>query len=243
MKPPSTFPETPDIETSSDNYAQRFAGAIGAWFLRVQEDATLHMLRDFPNAQLLDVGGGHGQLTPALVQRGYGVTVLGSHVCCRNRIQSLIDQNLCTFEVGNILDLPYPDRAFDIVISYRLLPHVVQWKQCISELTRVAQYVVLIDYPSTRSVNYIAPLLFQLKKRLEGNTRSFLSFRESELLWTFQACGFKRIDRFPEFFFPMVVHRVLKSPKLSSTIEHICQIVGLTSILGSPIILKLIREL
>jgi hypothetical protein len=31
----SDFPETADIETSSDDYARRFAGKIGAWFLHV----------------------------------------------------------------------------------------------------------------------------------------------------------------------------------------------------------------
>ena len=66
----SHFPETADIETSSDGYAQRFAGAVGAWFLRVQEDATLRLLHAFPNARILDVGGGHGQLAPPLYAMG-----------------------------------------------------------------------------------------------------------------------------------------------------------------------------
>ncbi|NEO49979.1 MAG: class I SAM-dependent methyltransferase, partial [Moorea sp. SIO4A3] len=57
------FPETADIETSSEDYASRFAGEIGAWLLKVQEDATLKMLTPYPKATILDVGGGHGQLT------------------------------------------------------------------------------------------------------------------------------------------------------------------------------------
>ena len=61
------FSETADIETSSDDYAARFAGEIGAWLLKVQEEATLRMLAAYPNAKILDVGGGHGQLTGALI--------------------------------------------------------------------------------------------------------------------------------------------------------------------------------
>jgi 2-polyprenyl-3-methyl-5-hydroxy-6-metoxy-1,4-benzoquinol methylase len=237
----SPFPETADIETSSDNYAQRFAGEIGAWFLQVQEDITLRMLHPFPAARILDVGGGHGQLAPALVRHGYSVTVLGSDESCQQRIQDLITRNLCAFKVGNILDLPYTNQEFDIVVSYRLLPHVQAWRQCVAELTRVARQAVLIDYPSIRSVNYIAPLLFKVKRGLEGNTRPYTSFKESELLTVFRNNNFQRADRFPEFFFPMVLHRMMKSRGVSALLERFCRIAGLTAILGSPVILKLIR--
>jgi 2-polyprenyl-3-methyl-5-hydroxy-6-metoxy-1,4-benzoquinol methylase len=235
------FPETADIETSSDNYAQRFAGKVGAWFLQVQEDATLHLLRPFPTARILDVGGGHGQLTPALVRHGYQVTVLGSDTSCQQRIQELVAHNLCAFQVGNILDLPYANQEFDIVVSYRLLPHVQEWRQCIAELTRVAHHAVLIDYPSIRSVNYIAPLLFKAKKGFEGNTRPYTSFHERELLTAFRRNSFRCAERFPEFFFPMVLHRMMKFQGLSSLLENVCRIVGLTAILGSPVIVKFIR--
>jgi 2-polyprenyl-3-methyl-5-hydroxy-6-metoxy-1,4-benzoquinol methylase len=237
----SPFPETADIETSSDDYARRFAGEVGAWFLRVQEDATMRMLRLYPGARVLDVGGGHGQLAPALVRHGYQVTVLGSDASCQKRIQELIQHNLCAFKVGNVLDLPYVEQEFDIVVSYRLLPHVQQWQQCLAELTRVARQAVLIDYPAIRSVNYIAPLLFKLKKGLEGNTRPYTSFKESELLTVFHHNNFRCAGRFPEFFFPMVLHRMMKHQGWSAFLENACRVVGFTAILGSPVILRLIR--
>jgi ubiquinone/menaquinone biosynthesis C-methylase UbiE len=234
--------EKADIETSSEDYAGRFSGAVGAWFLKVQEEATLRMLAPYRGASVLEVGGGHGQLTNGLVQNGYQVTILGSSDICKMRIQRFIDENRCSFKVGNILDLPYPNETFDIVISYRLLPHVMQWKQFIGELTRVAREVVLVDYPSVRSINYLTPLLFQFKKRLEGNTRRFTSFRESELLEVFGSFGFRRADRYPEFFLPMVFHRISKSPKLSSVVEKAFRLSGATYLFGSPLILKLVRK-
>ncbi|WP_293161376.1 hypothetical protein [Okeania sp. SIO2C9] len=51
----TNFPETADVETSSDDYASRFAGDIGAWLLKVQEEATLTMLAPYPNGKILDV--------------------------------------------------------------------------------------------------------------------------------------------------------------------------------------------
>lgn len=236
------FPETADIETSSDDYARRFTGKVGNWFLKVQEEATLRMLQPYPAAKILDVGGGHGQLTPALIQKGYQVTVLGSHNVCQARIQTFVEQQVCTFEVGNVLDLPYSNQAFDVVLSYRLLPHVTQWQRFLSELTRVARKAVILDYPEIRSVNYIAPRLFGFKKRLEGNTRPFTCYRESQLLAVVNPLGFVRADRYPEFFLPMVLHRIGRSPTLSALLENLCRQIGLTTVFGSPVILKLVSE-
>src|SRR5437867_1321195 len=106
------FPETPDIETSSEDYALRFSGKVGSWFLAVLEEATLRMLAPYPGAKILDVGGGHGQLTNALVRNGYQVTILGSSDSCKTRVQKLLEENRCEFKVGDILDIPYPNQSF-----------------------------------------------------------------------------------------------------------------------------------
>lgn len=63
------YPETADIETSSDDYASRFAGATGAWMLDVQRDATIRLMGDDTDS-ILDVGGGHGQLARPLCETG-----------------------------------------------------------------------------------------------------------------------------------------------------------------------------
>jgi ubiquinone/menaquinone biosynthesis C-methylase UbiE len=239
---PDTFPETADIETSSDDYARRFAGKIGAWFLKIQEEATLNMLAPYPGAAVLDVGGGHGQITGPLLAKGYNVTVLGSSTSCQKRIQHFVSTNQCTFDTGNILSLPYADRAFDVVISYRLLPHVTRWQPYLAELTRVARQAVIIDFPTKQSVNYIAPFLFQFKKRVEQNTRLYTCFHESDLLQFFQSLGFTRGARYAQYFLPMVFYRMMKSPRAATAVEHLFRQVGLTSLFGSPIILKVIRE-
>lgn len=238
----SDFPETADIETSSENYATRFAGKIGAWLLHVQEAATLKMLADYPQARVLDVGGGHGQLTKALIEYGYDVTVLGSAEVCKARIQTYLDQQQCHFQVGNVLAMPYPDNAFDIVISYRFLAHVTQWKTFLSELTRVSKIAVLVDYPTVRSINYITPLLFKLKKGLEGNTRPYTCYNETDLIDYFESLKFSTADRYAQFALPMVIHRTLKRPKLSSFLEDGLRLTGLTRWFGSPVILKVSRS-
>ncbi len=236
------FPEIADIETASEDYASRFSGAIGKWLLEVQAKATLEMLATDPTKTVLDVGGGHGQLTKPLIDQGYQVKVVGSDLSCQQRIQTYLDQDLCSFEVANVLALPYPDEAFDVVISYRFLAHVTQWQNFISELARVAKQAVIVDYPTQRSINAIAPYLFKIKKGIEGNTRPFTSYRESEILNYSQSLGLKLTARYPQFFIPMVIHRALKSPRVSSVLENSIRLSGLTSLLGSPVIAKFSKK-
>ena len=237
-----SFPETADIETSSDAYASRFSGAAGSWFLKIQLDTTLKMLEPYPGASVLEVGGGHGQLTAGLIEAGYKVSVLGSDESCQTRIRDLVESGQCQFQAGNVLALPYPDDAFDMAISYRFLAHVEQWKPFMSELARVAKKAVLIDYPTLRSINYITPLLFNLKKGVEKNTRPYTCYNESELLSYADSLGMKVGDRYAQFFWPMVLHRVMKQPVISSILEGSTRVVGLSRLLGSPIILKLVSK-
>jgi 2-polyprenyl-3-methyl-5-hydroxy-6-metoxy-1,4-benzoquinol methylase len=236
------YPETADIETSSEEYARRFAGEIGTWFLSIQEEATLKMLLPYQKASILDVGGGHGQLAAALVDEGHHVTVLGSAEICGRRIQRLINSDRCSFKVGNILDLPFPDQSIDVVISFRLLSHVTGWKDFLSELARVARKAVILDYPEVKSVNIVEPYFFGIKKNLEGNTRSFKCFREADLIAFFNSMGFSYGQHFREFFLPMVLHRKLSTPKISLFLERLFRRLGFTEKFGSPAILKVVRE-
>jgi 2-polyprenyl-3-methyl-5-hydroxy-6-metoxy-1,4-benzoquinol methylase len=236
------FPETADIESSSDAYATRFAGPAGAWMLEVQERITAGFLSDRAGASVLDVGGGHGQLAIPLCRRGYAVTVLGSDVSCRHRIRSIVERGDCTFLVGNVVDLPFPDRSFDAAISFRMLTHCHQWPQLIAELCRVARSTVIVDYPTRQSLNAIAPLLFGAKKKFEKNTRTWRLFRHAEVRAEFEKQGFVLRRRRAQFFLPMVLHRMFKSRRLSAALEHGCRIAGLTRLWGSPVILHMERR-
>lgn len=236
------FPETADIETSSDDYATRFAGEVGAWFLKLQEDATLKMLKPYPGATVLDVGGGHGQTTTALVNAGYKVTVLGSDESCANRIRPFVEAGQVAFKVGNVIDLPYEARSFDVVLSYRLVPHVERWQELLTDFARVADKAVVVDYPESLSFNAITPLLFGFKKKLEGNTREYTLFRRKQLMEIFEQNGFQYTARVPEFFLPMVLHRKLKNVRISSLMEGVSRQLGLTRLFGSPVILKVTRK-
>lgn len=234
--------ETADIETSSDDYAARFSGAVGEWFLAVQEGITVSMLAGCPGVSVLDVGGGHGQLAGPLCRRGFPVTVLGSDESCRRRIDGLVESGACRFVTGNVLELPFPDQSFDVVMSFRLLPHCEAWPTLIRELSRVARRSVIVDYPTSQGLNAIAPALFGAKKKLEGNTREWRMFRHAEVDDAFSGSGFALKRRAPQFFLPMVLHRALRCRGLSAGMEAICRGLGLTGLWGSPVIAEYLRQ-
>ena len=242
FQPAVPFPETADIESSTDEYASRFCGPAGAWMLDVQETIALDILRGFPGASVLDVGGGHGQLALPLAGGGWDVTVLGSSPECRKRIAGAVDEGKCRFTVGNVIELPFPDRSFDVSISFRLLAHCRQWPVLVRELCRVARHAVVVDYPTSQSLNRVASSLFKLKKRIEVNTRRWTLFTHAQVAAEFRACGYPALHRNPQFFLPMALHRAAGLRGFSAGTERLSSFLGLTRKWGSPVILEARRQ-
>lgn len=232
------FLETADIETATADYATRFHGVAGEYFLDRQTQVTLSLLNDFPNAKVLDVGGGHAQLAEPLVQHGFDVTVTGSDDCCKERLDQRIPQMDFEYITCDSLHLPFEDRSFDVVMSFRLLSHVERWRELIAEMTRVAKYCVIYDYADKRSVNILYDQFFHVKKGMEGNTRHFNLFTRSKMRDELQKNGFKEPVFKPQFFCPMVIHRKLRNRTISSAMEKCFRMTGVTQFLGSPIILR-----
>jgi SAM-dependent methyltransferase len=236
------FLETADIETATAEYAARFSGAAGEYFLAEQAEITLRLLGDLPGARVLDVGGGHAQLAEPLVKNGYKVTVTGSADSCRTRLDQRLAPGAFTYQTCDSLALPYADRSFDVVMAFRLLPHVSRWREIIAELSRVADKCVIFDYPDRRSTNILYELLFNMKKKLEGNTRPFTLFSRAEIAAAVVENGFGPPLFRPEFLLPMVLHRKLGNKNLSMALERCFQLAGMTRLFGSPIIFRSNRE-
>lgn len=229
-----------DIETATDGYAARFSGAIGRWMLKRQSDITLGMLAAYPDEKVLDVGGGHAQLAIPLVENGFDVTVHGSAESCASRIQELLESNQCKFVRSSMFNLPFDDGAFETVLCFRLLTHCTEWETLVAELCRVAGKRIIIDYPSGRSLNtLVSGRIFAMKKKLEGNTRTWRLFSHREIREVFSRHGFTPTREVKQFFLPMALHRGLRSPKVSALLETICRTLGLTKLWGSPAIMML----
>lgn len=185
------------------------------------------------------MGGGHGQLTEPLQNAGHDVTIYGSGEEARSeRVQAWIDGGRVAFRAGDLLRAPWDDGAFDVVLAYRLLPHVRQWRDLVAELARLARRAVIVDYPTRRSVNVVSEALFALKKGVEGDTRPFTVFRDADIEQAFASRGLTPTARRPEFFFPMALHRALGIAPVSRGTEWLARVLGLTWLLGSPVIVR-----
>ena len=159
------------------------------------------------------------------------------HVCednLRNCMQS--DCASCRRPVR----IAVADQSFDLVIACgssrmsrmaRLVPNCVAFRTA-----------VVIDYPAKGALNALTPLLFGLKKSLEGNTRTYTSFSRQELRDQFEPHGFTRFRQVKQFLMPMVVHRVGKGSLPLRLAESVFRVLGLTALFGSPVILRSIVD-
>ena len=234
-------PEDADVETASEGYAKRFASPVGVWMLDVQRGITLDLLADAPGSSVLDVGGGHGQVAPTLSEKGHQVSVLASTADAVSlTLRPVVESGRVALLTGDLRNPP-GERSFDVVISYRLLAHAHDLTGLIAGLTRAARRCVIVDYATTKSFNAAADLLFAAKKRVESNTRPFLVMRDTDVETLFRQHGFALRARRPQFFWPMALHRALKSPALSRALEAVAAAVGLRRLLGSPVIARFDR--
>lgn len=232
-------PECPDVETASEDYQRRFSGPVGAWFLDVQGRALQALLKDLPpGSRVLDVGGGHAQLTPFLLSAGFETFVLGSTPDALGRLEPFVRDGRVRFEVGAFDQLPFGDASFDAVVSVRLLSHLDGWRVFIAEACRVARRAVVMEYPSIRGLNRFAESTFSWKKRVERNTRPFALFHPNAVAAAFSESGYETRDSHAQYFWPMVVHRMHGSKAIGQNMERLALRLHLTSHWGSPILVR-----
>jgi ubiquinone/menaquinone biosynthesis C-methylase UbiE len=233
--------EMADVETSSSAYADRFAGATGAWMLEIQAAAVRTLLNDLPpGSRLLEVGGGHGQLAGPLLDAGYDLTVVGSAPECRERLRRYETSGRCRFLVSDLLALPFEAGAFEAVLAIRLLTHCERWRALVAELGRVARQAVIVEFPVHEGLHRLAPIFFGAKKRMEGNTRRWRPFRKVEILEAFRDVGYECDRWIRQFFWPLVLHRVLRNRAISERLELAARRLGWTERAGSPIIARMV---
>lgn len=230
------FQQPPDIETASADYASRFSGSAGSYLLEVQESSIEAMLAPYPESSVIEFGGGHGQLLSLYQKHGMKVTIQGSDASCFARLPK--DDYDIQLIVSDINRVPFSDDSFDIAVAVRLISHMDDWAATLAEMCRVARSAVIIDYPSKRSLNALTPILFPLKRSIEKNTRTYISFRRAELWKELDSHGFGHLTERKQLFLPMVVHRVLGGGRIPRALESLSRAFGLTGFMGSPVIMR-----
>lgn len=232
----------PDLFTASPEYARRFDGEVGHYFLNVQRRGVLQLLSQLGERplEILELGGGHLQITKDLINLGHKVTVHASAASGLEKFhQSGISANKAVFPLA---DLGSQKSEYDVVIALRLIPHVLDIKALLANCSKISREALIFDFASTKGMNFLSPLLFQIKKQIEKNTRPYLCHSEGKLKEILKENGFPNIKSIPQFFFPMGIHRKLKDAKLSSRLETGAEGLGLTALFGNPVIMGAFRK-
>lgn len=241
----SDFPNAPDKESSTRDYQSRFDGKVGRWLLARQESLTLRAVERLEKElgrklKILDVGGGHAQNVDILSSAGHELIVLGSDADAGLLVKEKQSQekghDKVHYQEGSLVAIPFADDTFDLVISYRILAHIENWQTYLAELARVSSQGVLVDYPCYESVNILSSLFYQMKNKVEKNTRYYRVFYKSQVR---KQCALTdlRLDKsWGQFVAPMALHRALKSVPLSAFIEGVLRGLMLSKFFASPLI-------
>lgn len=227
----------PDVETASADYARRFTGLAGVYLLSAQERAVGRMLNCPRPSDLLEIGGGHGQLLDLYARLNIRVILHGSSTVCFDRLPANQRDRL-RLVVSPPHEIPLADKSVDTVVCVRMLAHTEQWKALIREMCRIARQSVVIDYPSNRSLNALTPVMFFIKKVVEKNTRPYQSFSRKAPGAIFRENGFALYSERPLFFLPMVIHRMGGGRFPLRLSETVFRAIGLVWMFGSPVIAR-----
>lgn len=226
----------PDVFTASPAYDTRFSGALGDYFLSVQEQAVISHLERITtgSVSIIEIGGGHLQITKKLLALGHSVTIHGSTdealaKLDSSELSSKVQRVVCPLE-----QLNQKIKRSDIVIALRLLPHVVDEKTLLSQMIRLAKTGIIFDFASTRGLNSLSKLTFALKQGIEKNTRPYFNHSPAAVKKTLLELNCKEIEFKGQFVFPMGLHRGVNKVSLSKLIESIGQPVR--DLWGNPII-------
>jgi len=111
---------------------------------------------------------------------------------------------------GDLTRLHFADRSFDIIISFRQLPHLRHRRLLAAERSPVARYAVIIQFPTTRSFHKTLSLLFLFKRVCEPHTsRPYGIFKEDNAASKFWKTWFHSYSSASSYFLLMVPHRLL----------------------------------
>jgi SAM-dependent methyltransferase len=162
------------------------------------------LLRAKPGPSVLNAGAGQGTFTQLLEQRGFEVTSMDlsppAVEVLRERVQGPV-------ALGNLLDVPFDDESFDVVVLGEVLEHIARDDEALKEAARVLRPggVVAISVPA-------ASVPFGPSDHWAGHVRRYSSDR---LLDTCRAAGLQ-VEALRAWGFPAsaLYHRHVYEPRL-----------------------------
>jgi 2-polyprenyl-3-methyl-5-hydroxy-6-metoxy-1,4-benzoquinol methylase len=218
---------------------RRFGGPIGALVAGTQARVLTNMIGRIHDRPILDVGTGTGRAALLLARGGARVTGVDAseQMLAIARQRAAEDGVQATFQTGDAHDLQFPDRAFDVAVSLRVLMHTPHWQRCIAELCRVADRLVIVDYPSATSVAAVESAARRVLHAAGGRTEPYRVFTHRAIVDAFDRCGFRIRSVHRQFVLPIALHKAIGSRRLTEAAERLLDRAHLLNTFGSPVTL------
>jgi ubiquinone/menaquinone biosynthesis C-methylase UbiE len=220
--------------------SKKFSGPIGELIAHSQARVLANMVGRIKDREMLDVGTGTGRAALILALGGARVTAVDASeemlAIARQRAAEQM-MSAIKFQRGDAHNLDFADRSFDAVVSFRVLMHTPQWKRCVAELCRVAERLVIVDYPSATSVALFESLARRAMYAAGMKTQPYRVFTHRQITDAFERNGFRIRSVHRQFVLPIAIHKAIRSRKFTLWSENLLDHSGLLKPFGSPVTL------
>jgi 2-polyprenyl-3-methyl-5-hydroxy-6-metoxy-1,4-benzoquinol methylase len=228
-----------DEETARSFDKRRFSGPIGELLAGEQARVLANFVGRIRDRSILDVGTGTGRAALLFARGGAVVTGIDASVemlaVARQRMSK--EGLAVTFREGDAHALDFGDRSFDVVVCLRVLMHAPQWRLCVSELCRVADRLVVLDYPSLHSFALLQSIVRHLLRLVGVRTEAYRVLSDGDVTRALMAAGFRVRSVHRQFVLPIALHKAIGSRKFTTRFERLLDRLGLLKPFGSPVTL------
>ena len=197
-----------------------------------QKRVLANMIGRIHERTILDVGTGFGRTAITLAGGAAFVTAIDASetLLTEARRRAAAQVVKVNFMKGDAHALDFKARSFDVVVCIGVLLNTRDWRQGIAEACRVANRLVIFDYPSSSS----AALVHSTIRRLVGEGRyRVLSRREVDQ--ALSRSHFRVRSVHYQYVMPMWFHRAIGSRHFTAWLEDKFDRLGLLKLLGSPV--------
>jgi ubiquinone/menaquinone biosynthesis C-methylase UbiE len=228
-----------DPATARSFDRRRFSGPIGELIAGTQARVLADFVGGLHDRPILDVGTGTGRAALLLSRGGAHVTAVDAseEMLAIARRRAADEGATIRFLVGDAHTLEFPDRSFDVAVSLRVLMHSPEWRRCIAELCRVADRLVILDYPSKLSVAWLQSTVRRVLHGFGVKTEPYRVFTHAEIAQALSQGGFRVRSVHRQFVLPIAFHKLLRSRRATLFIERCLERIGLLAVFGSPVTL------
>lgn len=216
---------------------RRFGGPIGQLIAGEQARVLANMIGRIQDRTVLDVGTGTGRAALLLASGAARVTAVDASEEMLDEARKRAAQQMVkvNFLRGDAHHLDFTDRSFDVVVCLRVLMHTPDWRRSLGELCRVADRLVIFDYPSASSAAIAQSAVRRVLSAVGIRTEAYRVFRDQTIRGALGESQFRIRSVHRQFVLPIQVHKMIGSRRFTLWSERLLDRLGLLRLFGSPV--------